>query len=162
MKTILCLIGGLLVGWQSAFAQIGGNSGDSRVKNALEKLGYKYDVNSTGRIKLTFKVTDERTQLIFINSSTENYENFEIREVWSPAYKSEGQLPRDVANRLLISSNDKKLGAWQVSVSDNTYLAVFSVKIAANSDSESLKSTMQLVMRVADEMEKELTGKDDY
>ncbi|MEO0079461.1 MAG: hypothetical protein ABIK44_02130 [candidate division WOR-3 bacterium] len=148
-----------------AFGQLGSSkSGDHRVKKALDELGLKYTIDSDGDFKLTFEFEDGRSQLCFINSGTETFKLFEIREVWAPAYKTDGPFTATVANKLLEDSFKKKLGAWQTMVgSDGSHLAVFAAKIDANCDAQSLHACIKAVVSAADDMEEELTGtKDEY
>ena len=85
---------------------------DRRVEKKLKKLDFNYKITKKGDFKLMFNVEDGRTQLVFINSNTEEYRDFEIREIWSIAYKSsDEQFPAKVANKLLEDTSRRKLGA---------------------------------------------------
>lgn len=150
-----------------AAAQAGGGrkTGDPRVKALLEQIGYKYELTTGGDFKLVpIKTDDGRSQLVYVNSTTQQYGTLEIREVMSPAYLSNGPLSAAVANRLLRENSDVKFGAWRIELHNNgqKYLALFAVQIAANSDAETLRLAIKSVLLVADRMEKELTGTDDY
>jgi len=82
-----------------------------------------------------------------------------VREVWAPAYRaSNGAFPEEVANRLLEDSNSSKLGGW-VKQGDT---AVFVVKLAADATQSQLDDALDFVLRTADQMELELTGKDEF
>lgn len=182
MKRILLILACLFLFALSAFAQTGGAAKkqppDARVKAALDAIGYKYEVDEDNDYKLVPLPTEQtgakpdgtliwRTQIVYINSNTEKYGTLEIREVLSPAFLSNGPLPSDVANRLLRENNSVKLGAWRLVVINTgpnagKYLAMFAAQIAADSDAESLRLTIKSVILIADRMEKELTGKDDY
>jgi hypothetical protein len=169
---VLCLCAPL------ASAQIGSaprkTPPDPRVKAALEEIGYKYELTQNNDYKLTIEndqieevvngKTTYRSQLAYINSKTEKYSSLEIREVWSPAFYSAGPLSAAIANRLLRENNSVKFGAWRVEAQESSgkYLTMFAVQIAADSDAESLRLAIKSVILVADRMEKELTGKDDY
>ena len=157
----------LLCFTESALAQPGGNrkSGDARVKALLEQIGYKYELTTSGDFKLIpIKTEEGRSQLVYVNSGTQMYGTLEIREVMSPAYLSTGPLSAAVANRLLRENSEVKFGAWRIETHDNgqKHLALFAVQIAANSDAETLRLAIKSVLLVADRMEKELTGTDDY
>ena len=152
---------------EAALAQTGGGrkAGDARVKALLDQIGYKYELTATGDFKLIpIKTEDGRSQLVYVNSNTQQYSSLEIREVMSPAYLSTGPLSAAVANRLLRENGEVKFGAWRVEIHNNgqKYLALFAVQIAANSDAETLRLAIKSVLLVADRMEKELTGTDDY
>ena len=136
---------------------------DPTIKAHLEKLGLKYDLHDDGDFSVAFKYSDDgdRTQMVFVRSTVETFGKHRIREIWAPAYKAaDGTIPVDVANRLLKSSEDMKLGAW--AKSEDGY-ALFVVKIPADADAESLKDALDLAGVTADDMEAELTsGKDEF
>ena len=133
---------------------------DTRVEKALKRLGFKYTKKKDGSFKLIFNVGKKRTQIVFIDSTTSVYRDFEIREIWSPAYQAKGDMiPEDVANSLLEDTQKKKMGAWSKIGS----YAIFVARISADSDDESLQSTLKLVLEAADEMEDQLShGKDNF
>lgn len=151
---------------------------DPRVNAALDRIGYKYELDKNNDYKLTPIQTEQtgtsadgkpiwRTQLVYVNSNTEKYGSLEIREVLAPAFLSNGPLSTEVANRLLRENNSVKLGSWRL-VAINSgpnagkYLAMFAAQINADSDPESLRLTIKSVILIADRMEKELTNADDF
>jgi hypothetical protein len=178
MKRAILILFGLFLCVQVVSAQIGNaprkTPPDPRVKAALEEIGYKYELTEDNDYRLTIEndqiekvvngKTTYRSQLAYVNSNTEKYSSLEIREVWSPAFYSAGPLSAAIANRLLRENNSVKFGAWRVDVQESSgkYLTMFAVQIAADSDAESLRLAIKSVILVADRMEKELTGKDDY
>jgi hypothetical protein len=178
LLTLLCLF----LFAQVAFAQVGTTAkkppADPRVKAALDEIGYKFELTDDNDYKLVPIQTEQdgttadgkpkwRSQLVYVNSNTEKYGALEIREVLAPAFLSNGPLSAAVANRLLRENNSVKLGSWRLVVINsgaNTgkYLAMYAAQIAADSDAESLRLTIKSVILIADRMEKELTGADDY
>jgi hypothetical protein len=140
------------------------SSGDPRVRAMLDELGYQYEVDADGDFRAVFEFEGEkRSQVVYVNSSTSEYDSLEIREIWSPAVESKGPLAPKVANRLLTASFDAPLGAWQVlKQASGKYLAVFAVKLGADADAPTLRKAMKAVLSHADEMEKELSKKDVY
>jgi len=143
---------------QNASAQLGGKKvkADERVRKILDARDIKYDVDKDGDFKVVFETDGDRSQLAFIKSDTNEYGNFEIREIWSPAYKSD-RFSTQVAIKLLEDSQLKKLGHWE---KHGSY-GVFVVRIAADADSDSLWNALKAALRAADAMEEELTGDDD-
>ena len=132
---------------------------DPAIGRLLDSLEYKYEVDEDGDYRLVFDMEDDRTQLVFVRSSVENYGSHKIREVWSPGYKSPGpQFPALVANRLLEDSQDSKLGSW-VKQSD---IAMFVVKIDANAKADVLSDAIDAAIKSADAIELELTSQDEY
>lgn len=182
MKRTLLALSCVLLFAQVAGAQIGGAAkkppADPRVRAALEEIGYKYELTDDNDYKLVPIQTEEsgktadgkpifRSQLVYVNSNTEKYGTLEIREVLAPAFLSSGPLSAAVANRLLRENNSVKLGSWRLVVINSganagKYLAMFAAQISADSDPESLRLTIKSVILIADRMEKELTGSDDY
>lgn len=137
--------------------------GDPGVRKLLDELGYKYDVDSEGDFRLTFGMDEDddgRSQLVFVRSPVETYGTHKVREVWSPGYLSEtDEFPATIANRLLVATQDSKLGAW---AKQGRY-AVFVVKLPANAAAGELDDAVEAALRSADEMEAELTpGKDEF
>jgi hypothetical protein len=180
-RTMLALVCLLLLA-HTASAQGGSPTAkppaDPRVKAALEKIGYKYELSAANDYKLVPIQTEQsgakadgtpnfRTQLVYVNSNTERYGTLEIREVLAPVFISNGPLSSDVANRLLRENNQVKLGSWRVvpiSSGPNAgkSLIMFAAQINADIDPESLRLTIKSVILIADRMEKELTGTDDF
>jgi len=139
----------------------GRKQGDPRVKKMLDALELKYSVDQDGDFKIILEFKDGRSQAAYINSNTEHIDDFEVREVWSVSYISEGFLDADVANTLLLKNFETKIGAWRlVPAGNNTYLVAFCIHIAADCDPTAFANTLSIVLGVADEMEEALTGGD--
>lgn len=137
--------------------------GDPSVRQILEELGYRYEIDAEGDYRLTFGVDDKedgRTQLVFVRSPVETYGAHRVREIWSPAYLSTSdEFPAAVANRLLGATQESKLGAW---AKQGRY-AVYVVKLSADASASELDDAIEVALRSADGMEQELTpGKDDF
>ncbi|MDR0181791.1 YbjN domain-containing protein [Lysobacter arvi] len=134
-------------------------SADPAIARQLDSLKYQYEVDEDGDYKLAFDMDDGRSQLAFVISDVESFGDTKVREVWAPAYRSSAaQFPSEVANRLLEDSHASKLGAW-VKQGD---MAVFVVKLSADASQAQLSDALDFVLRTADQMEKELTGKDEF
>lgn len=132
---------------------------DRATGRLLDTLEYKYEVDEDGDYRLVFDMENDRTQLVFVRSNVETYGSHHVREIWSPGYKSPTpQFSAEVANRLLEDSNDAKLGSW-VKQGD---LAMFVVKIDADATAEVLSDAIDAASKSADEIELELTRKDEY
>jgi hypothetical protein len=136
-------------------------SGDPRIKKILDEKDIKYEVDIDGDYKVIFDLGDDRSQVAFINSNVEEFAGCEIREIWSPGLVGEGELSQRVANELLSRNQQYKLGSWSTMKSDGNIAAVFTVAIDANATSDELISSLFVVLRVADDIEKEfLQGSD--
>lgn len=133
---------------------------DPIVKAQLESRDLKFEVDSDGDFKLIFPVgTGGRTQLVFVRSATTSIGKIRLREIWSPAYRAPGDdFPCEIANKLLVASQDYKLGSW---VRQGPH-AVFVVKLAAESPVDELLTAIRAAVESADAMERDLTGRDDF
>lgn len=132
---------------------------DRAIGRLLDSLEYKYEVDEDGDYRLVFELDNDRTQLVYVRSNVESYGTHNVREIWSPGYKSPSpDFPASVANRLLDDSNASKLGAW-VKQQD---LAVFVVKIDADATAKQLSDAIDAASASADEIELELTKADEY
>lgn len=147
----------------TASAQLGDEESeyDLRVKAILDEIGFEYEITDAGDFKIVLELEDDRTQVAFVKSGTEFYDEMEIREIWSVGHSSEGDLPGDVANLLLQNSFDQKLGAWQVIQDEETSIAIFAIKMSANANAASMRSAIIAAVRSADAIEMELTGDTD-
>lgn len=157
----LALLAGL-----PADAQDGGGkeatTPDPVLKARLDELKLKYDIGPQGDFKLIFDVGEGRSQLVFVQSATEEYGGTKIREIWSPAVKVKGDLDAALANKLLADSQERKIGGWQLMNLGDERLIVYSIKLPDPQNGEELYRMINAAMLSADEMEKELTSKDEY
>ncbi len=140
---------------------IGQKQGDPRVKTTLELMKSHYQLDNDGDYKVTVEFEDGRSQVAYICSETEFFDNFELREIWSISYISEGFLDIDTANYLLLENDKLQLGSWRLmELKNNSFAVVFAIQVAADSDINSFNSALYTVLKVADDMEKRFTGKD--
>lgn len=150
----------------AGFSQLGSGkstpTGDARVKRALDTTSLKYTVDSDGDYRLNMDVGDDRTQIVFINSNTETYADFEIREIWSVGYQSSNLFSATIANKLLLNNELTKLGAWQIKTLNGKYTAVFCAKVSATLTGTELQNVLRAIYTNADKIELELTNKDDF
>lgn len=135
---------------------------DQRVKKALDQTDMDYTIDKDGDFRFRFELPNDRVQIVFINSKTEKYGNFEIREIWSAGYQSDAPFSAAIANRLLVNNFETKLGAWQTTRLNNKNVAVFTAKVDASLSAQQLEGVLMAVRKIADEMEKEITGRDDF
>ena len=134
---------------------------DARVRAALNEAGLKFEVDSDGDYRVILKYESSgRSQLVFINSDTEKFENMEIREVWSIGAESKSGFTRPQLESLLKLNNGYKMGSWRLT--SNGQRAIFCVTASARANAESLKAIADLVARATDELEREWLGTDDY
>lgn len=165
MKTpvVACAVAALTGVVMAASAQVNPATGavDPRVETALKaaKLGYAID---DGDFRLDYNVADGRMQRVWVASDAARITTLEFRDVWSVAYRGTGQVPAELARRLLAENFRMVLGAWQLNQSADEFLVVFLAPIAAGADAATLQEVIEAVTLSADRMEKELTGKDVF
>jgi hypothetical protein len=135
---------------------------DARVARLLTEAGLSYAVDDEGDYRLRFALDDGRSQVAWVASATATVGELEVRDLWSIAYRSTGQVPQEVANGLLQANAAQTLGAWQVQRSGEEYLVVFSAAVDVKTDAKTLALALDAVMRTADAMEQALTGKDEF
>ena len=134
---------------------------DHRVKDRLDALKLEYIITPEGNFWVIIQFDDERAQAAYISSKTRFIGDFEIREIWSTAYISEGFLDNDTANTLLLENQKQSLGAWRLTEEgNNSFLANFCVQVEANSSPNLLLQALGVVLKTADDMEEKLTGGD--
>ena len=156
---ILALLSPALRAQDAATAK---NPADPGIRAQLDKLDYQYEVDEDNDYKLVFELEGDpaRTQLVYVRSPVEDFGEHRVREIWSPAWRTEADaFPAEVANRLLEASHNSKLGAWV----KQGNLAVFVVKLPADAGEQMLSDAIDAAIRSADEMEIELSdGKDEF
>lgn len=137
---------------------------DVRVRKALDASGLKYNSLSNGIFRLEFGYDDGRSQLVFVSSGTETLGAYEVREVWSLAFRSSETCPSpNVLLKIMEDSRRKKIGSWELQREEkgNGCSVRFTAKIPADCSAQVLKDVLRGTAKSADEMEKELTAKDD-
>lgn len=140
----------------------GAQSADERVRKLVEAVGWKYQVDSDGDYKLIFRYEDERTQLVYASSKTLTVGSLEVREIWAPAFKTEGVPSGELLLDLLRDNNKVKIGAWRLLQSGGNYIGVFAAQVSADCDRDTFQTVVRAVGITADEKEKAVTEKDDF
>lgn len=143
-----------------AQAQVGGSSSaDERVRKALDQENWNYEVDGDGDFKMVVSFSGmDRTQLVYVISKTYNVRDMEIREVWSPVYKTEGEVSDDVARWAATRSWDLKLGSLAMSPNGTIYLVT---KLDSNAPPEMLSDVIRVAASSADDLEQEQSTADD-
>lgn len=137
------------------------SSGDPRVVAALKAAGLPYTLDE-GDFRLEYDVDDERSQRVWIASETAQIDQLEIRDVWSVAGRGKGEVPAELARKLLAENVRMILGAWQVNQTPEEYLVVYSAQVNAAADAATLQKVIEVVMFSADRIEKQLSDKDTF
>lgn len=174
MVTLICLVSTLTLAGATgdARAQVRGRGASSsspppikrdlRVESALAELGVEYTLTTSGGFGVRVNYTDpRRAQMCYISSTVERYLTLEVREVWSRAAHSRTPLSAATMDRLLRMNN--KFGGWRVVDADEGgVILYYSAQVGSDADAQTLKSVINMVAAVADQMEVELTGKDEH
>lgn len=138
-------------------------TGDPRVKKTLERLGLNYQLSKSGNFNVTYNIEDtERTHMVTIMSKTETYRGIEIREIYAIAASLDDYPPEELIYRMMEENSTLKLGAWGMEASSDGVYIYFTTKIPADVKDNDLKYYSYFVAEIADELEEEILGTDDY
>lgn len=150
-----CIIAGFL-SLSGLFAQ------NPKIKSLLDKAQLKYEIDSDKDFKLLFDTGGERSQVVFINSNTEELGGQTIVEIWSPAYR-QSDISNEVLARILADGSRRKVGAWEITQAGSNIVAVFKVKVPLSPLSPVfLRSLCGAVASTADEVEEIISSGDSF
>ena len=135
---------------------------DGRVARQLTDAGLSYVIDDEADYRLKYSLDDGRSQIAWVASGTSKLGDFEVRDLWSIAYRGTGQVPLEMANGLLQANARQTIGAWQVQRSGEEYLVVLSAAVPADTDGTALLQLVESVMADADELEESLTERDEF
>ncbi|MEZ0540928.1 hypothetical protein [Fibrella arboris] len=147
-------------GW----AQLGGSAPkyDERVRKVLDAIPLKYEITAKGNFKVLLRLKSNRTQLILISSTTSTFGSLDVRKVYSYGATSTDGFSASVQKKLLEYNDTIKFGGWYTTEEEGKSYAIFKVLIGADADGITLNNVVELVALAADEIELDLTSKDDY
>ncbi len=135
---------------------------DPRVSKALDAEKLRFEVEESGEYSVVIEWSNDagRTQLVRIPSDTFRWQGAEYRDVYSVAFETAPGKPVDaaLANRMLIENNDSLLGFW----AKQGDVVMNIARIPADAPASMLRAAVFFVGETADDLEKEVTGKDDY
>ena len=136
---------------------------DPRIKKLLDSMGLTYEVKKDGLFNITFALENERIQMVSISSKTEMFNDLEIRDIHSIAAAiPDDEFTMDIASVLLTENYKTKFGAWSIDKSDGMTIIIYSAKIAADIDDDSINSVLEMVIKQADSMEVVIHGDDNF
>lgn len=135
------------------------NAQDRTVEIRLVELNLDYEVDDDGDYAIVFNYTDEdRTQLVFVLTATQQINNVTIREVIAPTARvKENGIDGDVALMLLKNAAGNKIGSWEI----RGEVLYFVAKVAEPVNSADLGTVLEAVAATADDMEIVLTNNGD-
>lgn len=136
---------------------------DIRIKNQLDKLKMFYEFDSQYNFKLLFELPDKRTQLVYIMSNTNKYEDVEIRQIYSPALliTDNKQLKFEDLYMLLTENSQTIFGGWQIIPHQHGWVLSFVVKTPALMPENRLMMYLWYIAQIADQMEKRFSAEDN-
>ncbi len=139
-------------------------SGDPRVKKSLDTLGIKYTLNDKGNFLVTFTMdtNEERSHMVRIVSKTTGYNTIEVREIWATAAILEEYPDDEILYRLMEENSRETLGAWAMEASSDGVSLYYTVKVPVSIKNDELQEFMYFVAEMADKLEEELLGTDEY
>ena len=136
--------------------------GDYRVRRALHNAEVDFTVDNDEDFRVVWKIDNERTHLTIINSNTETFTTSDsVRAVWAVAYRG-APLPQATLLDLLKYNGTRKMGSWCISDNSGTHTLYFQIVLPDNANGKMLAKASKWVAETADEMEKKLTGKDEF
>jgi hypothetical protein len=135
---------------------------DARISKALDSENLRYTVEESGEYSVVIEWSNDagRTQLVRIPSDTFRWQGGEYRDVYSVAFVTDEDKPVEgaLANRLLVENNDSLLGFW----AKQGDVVMNIARIPAGATPSTLRAAVFFVAETADDLEKEVTRKDDY
>lgn len=137
------------------------SGGDPRVESVLHAAGLSYTLDE-GDYRLEYDVNEQRRQRVWVASKTARIDRLEMRDVWSVAARGPGEVPAELARRLLAENVRMILGAWQVNQSEDEYLVVYLAQVDAAADAATLQEVIEVVMFSADRIEQQLSDRDAF
>ena len=155
LAAVLTVLGVIAVGSTAQAA-------DPRVEQLLKRGQLAYDTDEGGDYVVPINFEDQRSQVVLITSETAKLDALEMREVWTMAYAVKGSLSAALANRLLQQNRELTVGSWQVVVENGESLVLFGAQIPVATSAAELREVLEIVAGLADELEKEMTKKDEY
>jgi len=128
------------------------------IRAHLEAKGTPFTIDEDGDFAITVRISDDRTQLVWVRSAVESTKHMRIREIWSAGYRSDSDaFPAELANDLLARSQLLILGSWV----KQGGTAMLVSKIPADAGADQLDEAIDLTAIAADALELELSGTDE-
>ena len=133
---------------------------DSRLLTPLTQLDIKYKPNGN---TIYFKQPiGNRTQVIYIDSSTDIFDKFEVRQVYSIIHETTKDIDSYRMKELLLANSKKKIGAFEMMQKDGSNFIIFTAKVSPTLDATDLKSVIDMVATAADAMEEKIFMTDEW
>jgi hypothetical protein len=135
---------------------------DQRVIDLIESSGLKYEIDDDGDVKMLLGwEEDERTQLVFVESTVDALGDYADVDMWSPIVDVQRFATEELRNRFVWDAiselADNKFGSITLR---GPFLAV-KVDVPLNISGETFAAMAWAAAAQADEMERALTEDED-
>ncbi|HQU73155.1 MAG: hypothetical protein KDI06_21675 [Calditrichaeota bacterium] len=128
----------------------------------LTSLETEFELDENGTYNLTVFLDDDRSQLLYIAPIVHLYNASPGYELWTIVREIQGAVEPALTERLLALNAEMDLGNFQLlDWGDNTRALIFAGKIQDTINAEQLRNAILTICLTADDLEAELTGKDD-
>ena len=161
IKFIITLVIFITLGKSICAQSVSDSFFDTRIKKLLDSKNVNYSITKNGNFRInliTQKEPKERTQGVIIYSKKETYNEFEVLNIESTAFKvPKNMVKLSVILDLLKRNGLLKVGAWSIyeyETDPDNYSFSFEVKIGYNITADDLVLLFNFVGFQADEKEK--------
>ena len=135
---------------------------DERVAAALENKNLTYVLLQPAKVfRVTYNMPNGRHHSGLIDSFNEKLNTNDpntpsVRRIWSIAYSSPDLPSSGTLAKLMMASNQTKIGAWEIVKEQNgDYTVLFRIKADANTPPDTLVWMLQVACNIAETAEKE-------
>lgn len=133
------------------------------VAEQLDRLCLEYSIDEDADYSLILELKPDRTQNVFIRSHVAEIQTYRTRYVFSVALEFGGPIPPEMAVALLRYNHSVRCGAWMWHPKpEGRTVVVFSAGVPADVAAEALGSVIKYVALVADDLEEQLYGTDEF
>lgn len=134
-----------------------------KIRTIAEKAGMRILEEDAGDVvAVGFRFSDGRTQLAFLAPVGE-LKGTTVVDIWSRVMDVNGDLDQRLANRLLRENGSRKAGYWGIEkVAGVERLGCHHAMVLETLDPDEFKVMVTTVAKSADQLEEELTKKDDF
>lgn len=137
----------------------GKKAGNPAIERLLRERELNFEVDDDGDYKMVFETGEGRSQLVFVRSAFERYEDYKTIRVISVAYT--GGLTKPMMTDLLLRHH--KVGAWLVERVNETakFHVLYVAQLPADIMATDFESCVRGVALTADELERDWSDVDE-
>lgn len=133
----------------------------SKIAQILDKIPYSYEIDSDGDYRVDFSFTEGRTQRVYINYYSNEFETNRMIKVWSPVSNFKGKLADSLYSDVMSFNGRHESCNFQLieRTDDSTMIRLFAVTTIDNSP-EKIKELIEHIISYADEFEEKYFRRD--